>query len=52
MNIIFDSFVLEFMFLNYVMLFVKLLINYVTFALRNVKYQFNTKYINNIITLC
>jgi len=42
------------MFLNYIifMLFVYLLINYVIFTLRNVKYPFNTKYPNNIITLC
>jgi len=42
------------MFLNYIifMLFVYLFINYVSFTLRNVKYQFNTKYPNNIITLC
>jgi len=30
------------------MLFVYLLINYVSFTLRNVKYQFNIKYPNNI----
>jgi len=37
----FDSFILEFVFLNYIifMLFVHLLINYVIFTLRNVKYQ-------------
>jgi len=43
------------MFLNYIifMLFVHLLINYVIFTLtRNIKYQFNTKYLNNVITLC
>jgi len=41
------------MFLNYIifMLFVYLLINYVSFTLRNVKYQFNTKYPNNYIML-
>jgi len=39
------------MFLNYIMLFVQLLINYVIFTLRNVKYQFNTKYPNNIIIM-
>jgi len=33
------------------MLFVQLFINYVIFTLRNIKYQFNTKYSNNIITL-
>jgi len=49
----FDSFILEFMFLKYIifMLFVHLLMNYVICTLRNVKYQFNTKYPNNIITL-
>jgi len=38
------------MFLNYIifMLFVQLLINYVIFTSRNVKYQFNTKYPNNL----
>jgi len=42
------------MFLNYFifMLFVHLLMDYVIFALKNVKYYFNTKYSNNIITLC
>jgi len=44
------------MFLNYIifMLFVHLLkiINYAIFTLKNVKYQFNTKYLNNIIILC
>jgi len=42
---IFDSFILEFMFLNYIVfiLFTQLLINYVIFTLKNVKYQFNTK---------
>jgi len=42
------------MFLNYIifMLIVRLLINYVIFTLQNVKYQFNTKYPINIITLC
>jgi len=51
---IFDSFILEFMFLQYIifMLFIHLLINYIIFTLRNVKYQFNTIYSNNIITLC
>jgi len=41
------------MFSNYIifMLFIHLLINYVILTLRNVKYQFNTKYLNNIITL-
>jgi len=34
------------------MLFVHLLINYVILTLRNVKYQFNAKYSNDIITLC
>jgi len=34
------------------MLFVQLFINYVIFTLGNVKYQFNPKYPNNIITLC
>jgi len=37
------------MFLKYVIF---MLLNYVIFTLRNVKYQFNTKYPNNIITLC
>jgi len=32
------------------MLFVHLLINYVIFTLRNVKYQYNTKYPNNIVS--
>jgi len=43
---IFDSFILEFMFLKYIifLLFVHLFINGVIFTLRNVKYQFNTKY--------
>jgi len=46
---ILDSFILEFMFSNYiiVMLFVQLLINYVIFTLKNVKYQFITKYSDN-----
>jgi len=37
------------MFLKYIifMLFVHLFINCVIFTLRNVKYQFNTKYPNN-----
>jgi len=37
------------MFLNYIifMLFVRLHINYVIFTLKNVKYQFNTKYPSN-----
>jgi len=34
------------------MLFVYLLINYVIFTLKNIKYQFNTKYSNDITTLC
>jgi len=42
------------MFLKHIifMLFVHLFVNYVSFTLRNVKSQFNTKYSNNIITLC
>jgi len=42
------------MFSNYIIfkLFVHLFINYVIFTLRKVKYQFNTKYSNNKITLC
>jgi len=41
------------MFLKYIifMLFVHLLINYVICTLRNVKYQFNTKYPHNHIML-
>jgi len=39
------------MFLNYIifMIFVHLLLNYVSFTLRKVKYQFNTKHPNNYI---
>jgi len=50
----FDSFILKLMFSNYIifMLFIHLLINYIIFTLKNIKYHFNTKYPNNIITLC
>jgi len=42
------------MFLNYIifMLFIYSFINYIILTLRNIKYQFHTKYSNNIITLC
>jgi len=42
------------MFLNYIIFmfyYFHLLLNYVIFTLRNVKYQFNTKYPNNYIML-
>jgi len=40
------------MFLNYIIFVICSLINYIISTLRNVKYQFNTKYANDIITLC
>jgi len=47
------SFILEFIFLKYIIFVICSLIrNYVIFTLRDVKYQFNTKYPNDIITLC
>jgi len=49
---IFGSYILEFIYQTIiVMSFVYLFISYVIFTLRNVKYQINTKYSNNIVTL-
>lgn len=36
---------------HYFLLFVYLLFNYIILTLRNVGYQFNINYLNNIITL-
>jgi len=40
------------MFLKYIIFMLFVRINYVICTLRNVKYQFNTKCPNNMITLC